>query len=103
MKDTIKRLRELEAAATAGPWAGVPRCGYGYVTSEYSQIAEMYGNGGYTNAQLVAEMRNALLDLLDRQEKLEAVAEAAKTLWDFTPTLIYERKLMDALAALEDK
>lgn len=53
--DTIKRLRELEGAATPGPWLTEP------FTTTFNSMPE-------ADALLIVEMRNNLKDLLDRVE-----------------------------------
>lgn len=128
MKDTLHRLRELEAAATPGPWQAVE---YGVHTERKAIAGRGFGpvddfyQGVYCDqpdADLIAEMRNALPALLDRLEKLEAVVETVKHLrinrsmsidipdWDTQTdvdgigfTFSDWEKVDDALAALEDK
>jgi hypothetical protein len=104
MKDTIARLRELEAAATPGPWTtyhdweayGIRA---GLQTTVLQQTAYYPSAPGWEDTQLIAEMRNALPALLDRLEKLEAVVEAAE---DVAPFLEEGHTLVVALAALDN-
>jgi hypothetical protein len=85
MKEIIERLRELEAALSPAPWIGCNHPSY------------------------VNEMRNSLVPILDRLEKLEAVAEAARALrnldrndgWKYSYGEQRGEKLDDALAALK--
>jgi hypothetical protein len=79
MKDIIKHLRSLEAAATPGPWN---------ITTSFTE----------TDDRLMEEMRNSIKPLLDRLEKLEAVVEAAE---DVAPFLEEGHTLVVALAALD--
>lgn len=121
MKDLIKRLRELEAAATPGPWE---YDGISYVFQKGSGIedqmmVEMRGYPQDENAKLIAEMRNSLSIILDRLEKLEAVIEVHKTLvtycedrftwsakpdeWEYMTDELALKQAKDTLATLEDK
>ena len=81
MKQFIERLRQLEAAATPGEWRPF-RAEYWNGAQYVYQGAgpRQWGEPGTANADadLIAEMRNALPQLLDRLERLEAVVEAAK-------------------------
>lgn len=106
MKQLIERIRELEAAATPGEWR-YRDMDETIVDSNEQVLFPCWANrmlrevGDYADVMLVPEMRNALPRLLDRLEKLEAVAEAAKDV-----SLILNgpiQTLWDALAALEDK
>ena len=88
MKDTIKRLRELEAKVTNGPWrkAGCfsiisndepeeSSCLDGAFVASTLKSSGVIGKMGNI-ADLIVETRNALPKLLDYIEKLEAIAEA---------------------------
>lgn len=104
MKQLIERLRKLEAAATPGEW--LPFRAEYWNGAQYAYQGagpRQWGEPGTANAdaQLIAEMRNALPQLLDRLEKLEAVTEAAEE-YVYEDTLLGAIKLLDALAALED-
>jgi hypothetical protein len=70
---TIERLRELEAAATPGPWAWRSRSIDG-PTGRWIAYLPTEGEG-LTDVELIAATRNALPALLD-------VAEAARQLID---------------------
>lgn len=81
LPDLITRLRELEAAATKGPWRVVPGDDVDTVCSDKHDICQPYEvavRGHYSrapgdaNAALIAEARNALPLLLDEIEKLRA-------------------------------
>ena len=81
MKDLIKRLKELEAKATEGPWepndalgedftqALGPEIKYNPRDKQSRRIAQ---DRAITDSGLIAETRNALPKLLDHIEKLEA-------------------------------
>ena len=79
MKDTIKRLRELEAEATPGPW----NCAIGNTSEGYIDLLPT-GNERIpskdVDLDLIDEMRNSIKPLLDRLEKLEAAVEAGRRL-----------------------
>lgn len=80
MKQLIERLKQLEAAATPGPWLETKLAG-GFAVNRYIRwfpTGEDQFYNGEPDAALIAEMRNALPQLLDRLEKLEAVADAAE-------------------------
>lgn len=105
MRDTIKRLRELEAAATPGPWVfkthpnpgthitttpeqegWTDRCSYRIEPPGYGGIRtvcddELYYNSApnITDAALIAEMRNALPKLLAVVETGRRLVESAIT------------------------
>lgn len=66
MTDRLAELRELEKAATPGPWA--PENCYSLVT--YDRSRQTHGTSD-ANRALIATVRNALPDLL-------AVVEAAR-------------------------
>lgn len=91
IKETIERLRQLEAAATPGEW-NTDSCGDVYAITVSEPITVRIGTTafwceGNPNAQLIAEMRNALPQLLDRLDyleervlKLEAIKAATQKL-----------------------
>ena len=75
MTDDIKRLRELLAKATSGPWEWWNSGKYGVTAIKEHDPGDEKGNlfacGGdrSTDAALIAEMRNALPALLDMAER----------------------------------
>ena len=84
MSDTLRRLRELEAAATSGPWVDegdgcISSVRTGFWNACVCMMERSFHGSDWTNpdrdAALIAAMRNALPALLD-------VAEAARTLLD---------------------
>ena len=70
------KLRELSEQATPGPWGGDYKCSMLNLDTG-QDVAEFYGS---KDALFVEEMRNSLPALLDRLDKLEAVAGAAQNL-----------------------
>jgi hypothetical protein len=77
LKQTIARLRRLEAEATPGPWSIEEDWALILNDATETRIATFQPNTG-RDAALIATMRNALPDLLDRLERLERVAEAVR-------------------------
>lgn len=69
----VARLRELEAAATRGPWAATPATMAGRQMYKVTPQCTDRGSMSGEDAALIAEARNALPALL-------AVAEAAAAL-----------------------
>lgn len=123
---TIERLRQLEAAATPGPWSKAYREVYIWPEGRISDVV-ICRSDREADAAFITEMRNALPALLqeleqrdvrieallDRLEKCEAentllraVAEAAEEYFHddvgkFSPKYFPKRtKVQDALAAL---
>lgn len=80
---TIARLRQLEAAATPGPWEvsiirEFLKAGENADIVSNLPLPDEFEYPDRSDAKFIAEMRNALPQLLDRLEKLEAVADAHK-------------------------
>lgn len=79
MTDVVARLRQLEAAATPGPWYIEKN---GTIKRGMLWIAHMAGAMSnpavVTDADVIVAARNALPQLLDERDLLLAVAEAAK-------------------------
>jgi len=90
VKDTIKMLRELEAAATPGPW--YLRVGFLGATQIHGPRQIEVGSAYNGDDQLIVEMRNTIPALLDRLEKLEALVEAARELEQFNAKYIEDTK-----------
>lgn len=115
MKQIIARIRQLEAAATPGPWemrtqgqdmndASYKVFPYGkYEIFDYFISDAPYYNTAPNkpDVELFVEMRNVIIPLLDRLEKVEAVAEAAKDACRAIPGML--PKIEAALAALDAK
>lgn len=123
--NTIERLKELDAKATPGPWQTR------FIYRAYSAGRDLpdleYGTKpeqDWPDCELIAEMRNALPELLAQGEilaalaksheaqmeyirKLEAVAEAAKTVSNACSGYVNERSdfgaLRHALKALDER
>jgi hypothetical protein len=103
----IDRLRELDSAATPGPWKEYLR---GYVVADASPqddatpddevgtyfSAELYGPNIDADAALIPEARNAL-------PKLLAIAEAARdVLENVSPDDDHEGAFLDYLVPFEE-
>ena len=90
----LDRLSELEGAATQGPWDYYVFYGVALIKSKDNDaIAHAVDYLENDNAQLIAESRNALPELI-------AVARAAKKLEYCGPDPL-DTELCDALAKLE--
>lgn len=84
----VTKLRALLEAATPGPWARNKQdTRLDYIESDECEVAmDCYRS----DAALIVEMRNSLPALLDRLDKLEAVAEANKKLLKHANIVSYE-------------
>jgi hypothetical protein len=80
MNIDTKRLRELMEKATPGPWTG-DRIDGTVKYNMHGQDGSLVINGDlwHEDHELIMALRNELPAILARLEKLEAVAEAART------------------------
>ena len=94
-----KELRELESRMTPEPWD----------EENIYDLASFWGQLGIENKEGVLAMRNSLIPLLDRLEKLEAFREAydywdREAFYPFKDTFFKPGiKLKEARAALDQK
>lgn len=121
----VGELRELDAGATPGPWwvlsmtrvigrGAIARVGHDGIDHSTGEALpdEQIEQDEAADAALIAATRNALPAILDRLERLEAVAEAARRLrsaarqssaYDYRRTNAAWNDLRVALAQLDSE